>query len=67
MNFADATNFNIKSGAAKWRACPERSRTGTCGVPIPQTTGTPTAVPCTGSGEEILRHNKNGIAPAAVH
>src|ERR1700677_5089092 len=31
MKFAEATKFHRKSGGAKWRACPERSRTGTCG------------------------------------
>jgi hypothetical protein len=28
---ANATNLNRKSGGAKWRACPERSRMGICG------------------------------------
>jgi hypothetical protein len=31
MKLANATNLNRKSGVAQWRACPERSRTGTCG------------------------------------
>src|ERR1700678_883331 len=30
MKFAEATKFHRKSGGAKWRACPERSRMGTC-------------------------------------
>ena len=30
MKFDDATSLDRKSGGAEWRACPERSRTGTC-------------------------------------
>jgi len=67
MKLANATKLDRKSGGAQWRACPERSRTGTCCFlihkPMLEVSHNPTLVIPTGAqrsgGGAPLRPNKS--------